>query len=131
MSDPLGLLWYALAATGVVVLVIGGTLWWRSRQLDPAEVERRRRARLNQIGRIAEGRVVEYREDPQALKLQQRLLLYHYEVRGVEYESAQDVSFTGTSLDLQRLAAGLTASVKYDPRNPTNSIILAEDWSGI
>jgi len=32
---------------------------------------------------------------------------------------------------MKRAAVGQTASVKYDPSNPSNSILLADDWSGL
>ncbi len=32
---------------------------------------------------------------------------------------------------LDRVATGQIASVKYDPANPGNSILVAEDWSGL
>jgi len=32
---------------------------------------------------------------------------------------------------VERLAAGQPASVKYDPSNPSNSILVADDWSGL
>ncbi len=52
-------------------------------------------------------------------------------MRGVEYQSTQDISFFPEPLDLRQVATGRPATVKYDPQNPTNSIILCEEWSGI
>lgn len=131
MIDPLTILSYALGVTAVVLVVLGLLLRWRSRRVDPAELERRRRLRVNRIGRIAEGRIVEVRDEPASGDGAGHLLVYNYEVRGVEYQAAQDVSFLHHQLDLRRVASGLPASVKYDPQNPTNSIILCEEWSGI
>ena len=31
----------------------------------------------------------------------------------------------------QRLVTGQPASIKYDPANPSDSIIVADDWSGL
>lgn len=131
MRDPLTILSYALGVTAVVVVVLGLLLRWRSRRVDPSELERRRRLRLNRIGRIAEGRIVEVRDEPAAGDGAGHLLVYNYEVRGVEYQAAQDVSFLRHDVDLRRVASGLPASIKYDPQNPTNSIVLCEGWSGI
>lgn len=61
----------------------------------------------------------------------QKLLYYTYSISGVTYETAQDVSGLEEQAHLKRIAVGQSASVKYDPSNPSNSILLADDWSGI
>jgi hypothetical protein len=119
---------------------------------DPEDEERRRRFQLNQVGRIVEGLVVELVETPgtpvpestsvpapqqNALASSggafgmRRLIRYSYSIAGVTYETAQDVTGLEERLCLERLAAGQPASVKYDPANPSNSILVADDWSGI
>lgn len=60
-----------------------------------------------------------------------KLLFYSYSISGVTYETAQDITGLEEQLHLDRVAAGQTASVKYDPSNPSNSILLADDWSGL
>ena len=60
-----------------------------------------------------------------------KLLLYTYSISGVTYETAQDITGLEEQLHFDRVAAGQTASVKYDPANPSNSILLADDWSGL
>jgi hypothetical protein len=60
-----------------------------------------------------------------------KLLYYTYSISGVTYETAQDITGLEEKLHLERVAAGQTASVKYDPSNPSNSILLADDWSGL
>ncbi|MBI4466046.1 MAG: hypothetical protein HY656_01290 [Acidobacteria bacterium] len=131
MTDPLTILTYALVATAVLLVSTGMVLRWRARQVEPVELERRRRLRVNRVGRIVEGRIVELRDEPTTQNGAGHLLVYNYEVRGVEYQAAQDISFLRHKLDLRRVAAGQAASVKYDPQNPTNSIILCEEWSGV
>jgi hypothetical protein len=128
VNDPLTLLVYILAGTAALLLLLGVLWWWRRERPDAAELERRRRAHLNRIGRMAEGRIVEVLDSATPSSY---LLVYNYRVRGVEYQAAQDVAALRARLDLRRLAAGQSAQVKYDPQNPTNSIVLAEDWSGI
>lgn len=119
---------------------------------DPEDEERRRRFQLNQVGRIVEGLVVELVETPgtpapesTSVPVSQqdssvsgggafgmrRLIRYSYSIAGVTYETAQDVTGLEERLCLERLAAGQPASVKYDPANPSNSILVADDWSGI
>ena len=119
---------------------------------DPDAEERLRRFQLNQVGRIVEGLVVELVETPMSALPEvatgmfsrrksvppiggpgalRRLIRYSYSIAGVTYETAQDVTGLEERLCLERLAAGQPASVKYDPSNPSNSILVADDWSGI
>ena len=115
---------------------------------DPEEVERRRRLHLNQIGRIAEGQVVELSEHPpfpakkpkglfgsRARSLAdtrlRKLVSYSYAISGVTYHTAQDVTGLESQVRFDRIAAGQPASIKYDPSNPSDSILAADDWSGL
>ena len=52
-----------------------------------------------------------------------KLLFYSYSISGVTYETAQTLPALRNSSILDLLAAGQTASVKYDPSNPSNSIL--------
>ena len=116
--------------------------------VDPEEAERRRRLHLNQIGRIAEGQVVELAEHaaeppaaprgifgskPQALGFNRtrQLVSYSYAISGVTYHTAQDITGLESQVRLERLVAGQPASIKYDPSNPVDSILVADDWSGL
>lgn len=137
-----------LAILGVLA-VVGLYFWLRRQPEDPLDVERQRRAYLNRIGRIVEGQVLEIadhsRESSAAAKSSglfakrrsaspnggQKLLYYTYSISGVTYETAQDITGLEEQAHLNRIAAGQTASVKYDPSNPSNSILLADDWSGL
>jgi hypothetical protein len=140
-----------LGAAAVVVAVLMAFSWWRRRPRDPEEIERRRRAHLNQIGRIVEGQIIEIVEAPvQSLQPAscigpfrkrkasrdapngtRKLVFYSYSISGVTYETAQDITGLEERACLDRLVAGQPASVKYDPANPSNSILLADDWSGL
>jgi len=136
-----------MAAIGIVV-------WLRRKPIDGTEIERQRRAYLNKVGRIVEGQILDISENPlpsddsvrhanpaknTGAKVAsdaptngtQRLLYYTYSISGVTYETAQDVTGLEERLHLKRAAIGQTASVKYDPSNPSNSILLADDWSGL
>ena len=106
-----------LAALGALV---GYRAWKRSR-IAPEEWERRRRSALVGRGKMSDAVLVEIRDD---------LLFYSYGVRGVEYTASQDVSMLQEYMppDFSTIDA---VSVKYDPRNPANSIVLAEQWSGL
>jgi hypothetical protein len=146
--------WRIAAGAAGVVAVVAVVLLQRifRKPDDPEAEERRRRFQLNQVGRIVEGLVVELVETPAAAPPEvapgmfsrrapapvidtagklRRLIRYSYSISGVTYETAQDVTGLEERLCLERLAAGQPASVKYDPSNPSNSILVADDWSGI
>jgi hypothetical protein len=115
---------------------------------DPDGDERKRRLHLNHIGRIAEGQVVELAQHPAPVAEARRGLLgtrakplsddrprklvsYVYSISGVTYETAQDITGLESQVRFERLVAGHPASVKYDPSNPSDSILVADDWSGL
>ena len=116
--------------------------------VDSEEAERKRRLHLNQIGRIAEGQVVELVEHPPDQKEARKglfgvgarpladarprqLVSYSYSISGVTYQTAQDITGLEGQIRFERLVAGQPASVKYDTSNPSDSIIVADDWSGL
>ncbi len=113
-----------LALAGLLVLlaaVFGYRAWQRSR-VTPEERERRRRAGLVLRGKMGDATITELRGE---------LVFYSYDVRGVEYIASQDLSSLKEYLpsDLSVLVGSV--SVRYDAKNPANSIILAEDWTGL
>jgi hypothetical protein len=116
--------------------------------VNPYEAERKRRLHLNQIGRIAEGQVVELIEHPPESQEARKglfgksarpladagprqLVSYSYAISGVTYHTAQDITGLEGQIQFDRLVAGQPASVKYDTANPSDSIIVADDWSGL
>jgi hypothetical protein len=114
-------------STAALLLAAGGAYGVRAylrNRPTPAELERRRRVMLHATGKMGDATVTELRES---------IVFYSYDVRGVEYNATQDLSDLLPSLPPEVLAAiGLGAvSVKYDPRNPANSIVLSENWSGL
>lgn len=102
----------------------------RWRRKSPEELERLRRLDVNRRGRITAGRIVDW-IGPEPSLSGARLVAYKYEVSGVTYEAAQDLSMLQGSFSLAQGIAGQTASVKYDPKRPTNSIIACEGWCGL
>jgi hypothetical protein len=111
----------SLAAAAVVLLAVIGFRRWKASRVTPEERERRRRAMLVARGKMGDAVLVEIRED---------LLFFTYSVRGVEYTASQDVSALRDQVPLD-LSSILAVAVKYLPQNPANSIVLAEDWSGL
>src|SRR5438874_5014984 len=86
---------------------------------DPEDQERRRRLHLNQIGRIAEGQVVDLSEQPPEPKKPRKklfgfgarpladlrprhLVSYSYSISGVTYHTAQDITRHRGHVRLQR-----------------------------
>ena len=64
------------------------------------------------------------------VEIQGDFAFYRYKVGRLEYTASQDFSPLPQCVpaDLSELAS---LSVKYDPRNPANSIVVAEEWSGL
>ncbi len=112
-----------IAAGAAVVLIVALILRaWLRRRPTPEEIERRRRLALNRIGKMA---------DAMILDVQETSIEYSYDVRGIEYTAMQDVTLLQDRLPPDRMMLAGPASVKYDPRNPANSIVLCEEWSGL
>jgi hypothetical protein len=49
----------------------------------------------------------------------------------VTYHTAQDITGLESQVRLECLVAGQPASIKYDASNPSDSILVADDWSGL
>ncbi|MDP9146567.1 MAG: hypothetical protein M3N22_02835 [Acidobacteriota bacterium] len=136
-----------MAGVAVAALAMIAYAFFRPAE-DTEVLERKRRLHLNRIGRIAEGQVVELAEhrpepkterkilfksaQPSQLENQSRhLVSYSYAISGVTYHTAQDITGLESQIRFERLVAGQPASVKYDPSNPSDSILVADDWSGV
>lgn len=129
MPGALALLSFTAAETltlvlaGVLAVLVGilGYRAWKASRVPPEERERRRRAELVAHGKMGDATLVEVREN---------LIFYSYDVRGVEYTASQDVSHLKPHLPTEFSVSG-PVSVRYDARNPANSIVVAEQWSGL
>ena len=123
-----------IAIAGTAAVALAGVWAWKNvrrwRRKSPDELERLRRVGVNACGRIIPGRIVELAE-PVANGPAGPILLYEYEVAGVTYEAAQDVSVLPEIAAAAPFLPGQTTSIKYDPRQPTNSILACETWCGI
>ncbi len=111
----------ALAAVLVVLVALIAYRAWQQGRVSPEERERQRRLLLVRQGKMGDATLVEIHDD---------LLFYSYFVRGVEYIASQDVSRLKELIPADLSVIG-PLSVKYDARNPANSIVVAEQWSGI
>jgi hypothetical protein len=59
------------------------------------------------------------------------MLLYSYRIGGVDYESSQDITGMQGVVDAEDVRAGFPCSARYQPGNPQNSIVVAEEWTGL
>jgi hypothetical protein len=124
---------------GVLVaagLCIGGFVAWRTMRKRPTEeeLEKLRREELVLSGRIIDGTVIDISDlGPEDCGRANglRLILYKYEIAGVVYECSQDVTLLRDHVDIYKCRLSFPCSVRYDPHRPVNSIIVAENWSGL
>jgi hypothetical protein len=110
-----------LVSVSIGLLGLGFYFLSRMRR-NPKDKEKRRRLQVNQQGRLGDATITEVHEST---------IFYEYSVRGVLYTASQDVAKLREQIptDLERLIGPV--SLKYSPRNPANSIILCEEWSGL
>ena len=110
-----------LAAFAGLLLALGIWVLFLHREA-PEKRERRRRLLVSARGRLADGIVTDVGSD---------VVYYSYAVAGVEYRASQDITALMEFLpdDYDRMIGPVT--LKYSPRNPANSIVLCELWSGL
>lgn len=111
-----GLLLMALVLIGAAVRI------GYNKRNSPERREQRRRLFVNREGRLGDAFIIDVIEDT---------LVYQYEINGVAYTVSQDVSTLRQFLPggFDRLIGQV--AMKYTQRNPANSIVLCEVWSGL
>jgi hypothetical protein len=102
-----------IALATLILLRVHGT---------PEKRERKRRLSVSRQGRLGDAMISEATDG---------ILYYFYTVRGVHYTASQDVSALREFLpaDPHRLIG--VAGLKYSSKNPANSILVCEEWSGL
>jgi hypothetical protein len=118
-------IWVAVGA----IVVVSAAIWWLVRNYlrgrpTPDEVERRRRGVLHREGKMGDGEIVD-------VETSSASIVYSYSVAGVTYTASQDMSALQSWLPPDVMTMVGPVSVKFDPRNPANSIVLCEEWSGL
>ena len=121
---------YALILAGAGAL-LAVYLLLRRKKKTAEDLERERRAWLDRVGRITDGTVIDVQEMPVQGQRASTFLIYHYDVAGVSYEASQDVTYLRPLINLHSCRLGLPTSVRYDPQNPGNSIVVSERWIGL
>lgn len=116
--------WLGISAGALVLAAVLGWILWRvfHPPLSPEEAERRRRDMLLGGGKIGDCEITD---------VDDVIITYTYSVSGVIYTVAQDASALVRLLPQDRMRMLGAASVRYDTRNPFNSMVICEAWSGI
>jgi hypothetical protein len=113
-----------------LAVFVAGVVAWRHlhRPVDPAELERLRRATIHRDGKMGDGEIldVDAASTPDTI-----LIIYAYSVAGVIYTASQDLIALRPRLPADLMTMVGPISVKFDPRNPANSIVVCEEWSGL
>src|SRR5262245_57097981 len=130
---------YPILLTALAALAVSSTVWLYRRRKTPEDRERERRMWLAANGRIIDGTIIDVCELPshdhrprkKSAATAAQMLIFHYDVAGVTYEASQDVTHLGPYVDPKKCRIGVPASIKYDPQNPGNSIVVAETWTGL
>ncbi|MGD0903904.1 MAG: hypothetical protein ABR924_13280 [Terracidiphilus sp.] len=124
--------WEIAAGSASIAILAAVALWFVFRKRPtPEELERTRRQFLVQFGRLVDGMLLDVcqveAEDGRALTM----LVYHYRIASVDYECSQDVTGMAGAFDAAQVRAGFPCTVRYQPGNHHNSIVVAEEWSGL
>src|ERR1700687_2800053 len=118
-------------ALGAIGLAFAANALLRRTPKNANEVEHERRTWLNTVGRITDGTVIDVQEIALDTPRPATMLIYQYDVAGVSYEASQDVTYLRQWMNLHSCRLGLPTSVRYDARNPGNSMVISEGWMGL
>jgi hypothetical protein len=114
----------ALAVLAILVAAVALARIFFSKKPTPEEVERLRRLQINEQGKLGDGEILDV--DPATWSI-----TYAYSVAGVGYTAAQDATGLQAQLPADPMTMIGPVAIKFVPKNPANSIIVCEDWSGL
>lgn len=130
--------WELIAGLTSIAGLLAVAIWLVYRRRPTAEeLERARRQFLVQSGRLVDGMLLDVCEveappEPKAESGRMlTLLVFSYRIGGVDYECSQDITDMREVVDAMMVRAGFPCSVRYQPGNPQNSIVVAEGWTGL
>lgn len=111
-----------MAALAIALIVLAAWIGLRALKRNPEKRERRRRLYVHHHGRLGDAVITEVTD---------AVIYYTYSVHGVQYSASQDIAALRDKLpqDLGRLVGA--ANLKYSAKNPANSILVCEEWSGL
>ncbi|HVC47335.1 MAG TPA: hypothetical protein VND90_08815 [Terracidiphilus sp.] len=124
--------WRAALGISVLAGAAAAAVWLVLRKRPaPEELERIRRTQLAHAGRLVDGMLLDLYEldalDGRTLSM----LVFSYRIGGVDYECSQEITALRDVIRPSEVRAGFPCSVRYQPGNPHNSIVVAEDWTGL
>jgi hypothetical protein len=124
--------WQIVGGVTTVAAVAVLALWLVLRRRPSAEeVERARRQFLVQSGRLVDGMLLDVYEVEDAEGRTLTFLLFNYRIAGVDYECSQEITAMLGVVETGKVRAGFPCTVRYQPGNPHNSIVVAEGWTGL
>jgi hypothetical protein len=118
----LGLQLTALSGLAVALVALAAWIALQVKQRSPERRERKRRQQVNQRGRLGDAFITEATEST---------IYYTYSVHGVHYTASQDIVPLRDKLPAEPERLIGVVNMKYAVRNPANSILLCEEWSGL
>lgn len=124
--------WEIVAGVTTIAAVAGVALWLVLRRRPSAEeIERARRQFLVQSGRLVDGMLLDVYDVAGTDGRPLTFLLFSYRIGGVDYECSQDITAMLGVVETGKVRAGFPCTVRYQPGNPYNSIVVAEGWTGL
>jgi hypothetical protein len=132
MTHPNNNDWEIVAGLTTIAAVAGVALWLVMRRRPSAEeIERARRQFLVQSGRLVDGMLLDVYDVEGADGRTPTFLLFSYRIGGVDYECSQEITTMSDIVNTAEVRAGFPCTVRYQPGNPYNSIVVAEGWTGL
>lgn len=124
---------WEIAAWLTAIASLAGVATWLILRRRPTaeELELARREFLVQSGRLVDGMLLDCYQVQADGGRTLNMLLFNYRIAGVDYECSQDITLLGAAVNPDEVRAGFPCSVRYQPGNPHNSIVVAEGWSGL
>lgn len=119
-----GVLFGVVLAAALAVLIAFYFVW--RRRNTPEERERRRRLKVHREGRITGGVLLDIEQADEA-----RLVHYTYRIGAVDYSACQDVTALSDAVGDDPKGVVGAVTVKVHQKNPYNSIVVCEGWSGL
>jgi hypothetical protein len=124
--------WQIAAGVTTIAAVAGVATWLVMRRRPTAEeIEHARRQFLVQSGRLVDGMLLDVYDVDGAEGLTLTFLLFSYRIGGVDYECSQEITAMRAIVNAAEVRAGFPCTVRYQPGNPYNSIVVAEGWTGL